>query len=621
MKIRFMLSGLAFTFLIVYLLLLGCVNHSRPQMTENPPAWANEVVWYQIFVERFYNGDSLNDPTPSTISTHSDFFKVPENWHITPWTRNWYAQDDWATQLSDNFYANLQLRRYGGDLQGVMNKLDYLQELGVTAIYFNPLNDAPSLHKYDARNFHHIDINFGPDPEGDLKIIKRENPDDVTTWQWTSADRLFLNLVDSLHRRGMRVILDYSWNHTGVEFWAWRNLIQNGKNSPFADWYSILRFDDPQTPQNEFDYRGWIDIKSLPEIKKVNTTEEHRSGFPFEGDLNYEAKKHVLAVTQRWLAPDGDLKNGIDGFRLDGADHIPMGFWRDYREFVRKLNPEAYLVGELWWQDFPDHLMNPEPYLKGDVFDAAMFYQLYRPARYFFAQTDYSINSAQLADSLMFQWNRIRPETRFAMMNTASTHDSPRLLTSFGNRNKYKFSAKPSDNSKYYAGAPTNETRARVRLYLLHQFTTIGAPHVFNGEEMGMWGADDPDCRKPLWWPEMRFEPENRLGLSENDTASDPVQFDNETFNWYKKLIAMRKQNPVLSHGALVFLPSDKKVLAYKRVEAENEILTVLNAGNEIIHFQLNQGMKYKDILTGEEHKDQVIVEPIDGIVLRKIAE
>jgi glycosidase len=601
------------------IIVLSCSKQEIKTKEYTPPKWASKVIWYQIFVERFSNGDTNNDPRPENISTKSDFFSVPADWHITPWTQNWYQEDDWATELSDDFYSNLQLRRYGGDLQGVMNKLPYLTDLGITAIYFNPLNDAPSLHKYDARNYHHIDVNFGPDPIGDMKIMETENPDDPTSWKWTSADKLFLALVDSLHQRNIRVILDYSWNHTGVEFWAWRNILENGKDSPYKDWYSVVKYDDPSTADNEFDYRGWLNIKSLPEIKKVNTVEEHRNGYPFEGDLDAGAKSHVLAVTKRWLMPDGNLTNGIDGFRLDVADHVPMGFWRDYCQFVKKINPEALLVGEIWWEDYPDNLMNPVPYLKGDVFDAIMFYQIYRPARYFFAKTDFDITASQFVDSLQFQWNRLRPEVRYAMMNTASTHDTPRLLSTFNNRGKYKFKEKPAEDQNYLAGKPTEEAYQRVKLYLIHQFTNLGAPHIWNGEEMGMWGADDPDCRKPLWWAEFAFDNENRTIVSKNATVSDPVEFNVDQFNFYKQLIQIRKNESVLSLGDIDFLKKDGKLLVYKRFDQQDEIIICLNAGTTEVFFDLPSGNYYLDLISGEKIQKNVELNALEGKILKKL--
>lgn len=593
-------------------------EHKEKAMTNNlPPTWAKNAIWYQIFVERFNNGDIGNDPTPATMLSASDFRNMPKEWSITPWTQNWYEQEDWAKILGVNFYDGLQLRRYGGDLLGVLNKLDYLQELGINAVYFNPLNDAPSLHKYDARNYHHIDVNFGPDPQGDMAIIASENPDDPSTWQWTSADKMFLKVVDEMHKRGMKVILDYSWNHTGVEFWAWKDLVKNQEKSKYKDWYAITEFDNPETPENEFEYKGWLNIKSLPELKKVNTTEEHRNGYPFEGDLNPGAKKHVFDVTQRWLAPDGDTSKGIDGYRLDVADHVPMGFWRDYRKFVKNINPDAYLVGEIWWEDYPDDLMNPVPYVSGDVFDAVMFYQAYRPARYFFAKTDYEITASQLVDSLQFQWNRLQKPYRYSMMNTAATHDTPRLLSSFANPGMYKYRANPGGNPDYISGKPDEETYQREHLYLIHQFTNVGAPHIWNGDEMGMWGGDDPDCRKPLWWPEYNFEPEYRNNFQPGEKTFNSVGFNKVQFDFYKKMVTLRKENPVLSSGEIEFILAKGKKLAYKRFDEENEIIVFFNLENEQQSFNLENGKVFTDLLTDRnEITKNITLKPLNAAVL-----
>ncbi|MBI9065144.1 MAG: glycoside hydrolase family 13 protein, partial [Marinilabiliaceae bacterium] len=582
------------------------------------PQWSQEVIWYQIFVERFHNGDPANDPTPENIYAASNFTQVPEDWSITPWTSDWYEQEPWAKKLTNNYYDALQHRRYGGDLQGVIDKLDYLQDLGITAIYLNPINDAPSLHKYDARYYHHIDVNFGPDPQGDIALMATEEPNDPSTWKWTSADKLFLKLIEEVHQRDMRIIVDYSWNHTGVEFWAWKDVLKNQEQSPYKDWYSILRFDDPATPENEFDYKGWLNIKSLPELKKVNTTQAHKIGHPYEGDLNKGAKDHVLAVTKRWLAPNGDLSKGIDGYRLDVADHIPMGFWRDYRSFVKTVNPDAYLVGEIWWESWPDQLMNPVPYLEGDVFDAIMFYQIYKPARHFFAKTNAAINAQQFKDSLAFQWERIGEPNRYAMMNVSATHDTPRLLSSFNNPGKYKYQAKPNDDANYNTGRPDPESYQRARLYLMHQFTNIGAPHIWNGDEMGMWGADDPDCRKPLWWSDMTFHPENKNNISAKAAEYDEVAFNKQHFEFYKSLIQLRKSNSVLVNGELEFLESSKRVLAYRRFLKGEEIIVVLNAGTHSEQFELPNDAKYKSLMSKEIIKGPTVtVAPLSGLILK----
>jgi len=155
--------------LITLLMMTSCkqIQTQKNKTMDSPPEWAQEMIWYQIFVERFNNGDPANDPTRETIHAASDFRSVPEDWSVTPWTHNWYEREEWAKNLDVDFYGGLQMRRFGGDLQGILDKLDYLEELGVTALYLNPINDAPSLHKFDARNWRHVDVTFGPDPKGD----------------------------------------------------------------------------------------------------------------------------------------------------------------------------------------------------------------------------------------------------------------------------------------------------------------------------------------------------------------------------------------------------------------------------------------------------------------------
>jgi len=603
-------------FVLAFLLVLNGFSQETVTRTQ-PPQWAKNVIWYQIFVERFYNGDTTNDPKPQNMySASSD--PIPPHWRITPWTQDWYTEDDWAKTDGKSFYPNLQYRRYGGDLQGVLDKLNYLSDLGITAIYLNPVNDAPSLHKYDARNYRHVDVNFGPDPVGDNKIMASEDPGDPATWKWTAADKLFLKLIREVHKRGMKIILDYSWNHTGVEYWAFKDIKKNQQNSPYKNWYTILSFDNPATPQNEFKYKGWLNIMSLPEIRKINVKGKHEYGYPYEGNINTGAKKQIFAVTKRWLAPDGNTANGIDGYRLDVADQIPMGFWRDYRKFVKSVKPTAYLVGEIWWTHWPDVLMNPAPYLKGDVFDAVMFYQIYRPARSFFAKTNFPITAQQFVDSLQFQWNRLAKPFRYAMMDVAATHDTPRLLSSFYNPGKYKYHAKPNENPDYRTGKPDAETYKRVDLYLIHQFTNVGAPQIWNGDEMGMWGADDPDCRKPLWWPEYHFQPETRTNIQPVPKKYDSVGFNKSQYLFYKKLIQIRKENPVLSTGNIQFLKTSGKVLAYKRFDATNEIYVLFNLENTPQPFILPAFDHYVDLLNGDVYNQVVQIKPLTALILKK---
>ena len=602
---------------------LFCLNFALAQNKQTPfnepPSWAKSVIWYQIFVERFNNGDKSNDPKPENMDVPFMKIKTPDGWSVTPWTWDWNKLENWAVKTGKSFNDVVQYRRYGGDLQGVLNKLDYLQDLGVTALFMNPLNDAPSMHKYDARSYHHIDVNFGPDPDGDNKIIASEQPNEPATWKWTSADKMFLKLVDEAHKRGMKIIMDYSWNHTGTSFWAFEDVVKNQSKSEFKDWYNITSFDNPVTAENEFAYEGWLGNKYLPEIKKVDLTTERKTGHAYEGNINEGAKQYIFSVTKRWLAPDGNATKGIDGYRLDVADHIGLGFWRDYRKFVRSVQPEAYLIGEIWWEQWPDQLMNPVPFTSGDVFDAVMFYQSYRPARYFFAKTISEIDAAQLKDSLEYQWNRLLPANRYAMMNTSSTHDTPRLLSDFYNPNKYKFHANPNEDKDYKTGKPDAESYQRLQLYLVHLFTTIGAPQIWNGEEMGMWGADDPNCRKPLIWKEYKFDPETRNNFQHGSKTYNKVVFDQSQFNFYKKLIKIRKDNPVLSTGDIRFLFTQGKKLEYERFNSKDEIIVLFNLESTSQSFTLPTNTSWIDLLTNKKITvHSITLKTLSSTILKK---
>jgi len=585
-------------FLAVYLAAISLDQAQSAVLPfDEPPAWAREAVWYQIFVERFRNGDPSNDTQPEFMQGAYPGY-VTANWKVTPWNQDWYEQQDWARADGGGFYKAVQARRFGGDLQGVLDKLDYLQDLGVTAIYFNPLNDSPSLHKYDARHYRHIDRTFGPDPAGDSAIIDAEDPLDPAAWHWTAADRLFLKLIGELHRRGMRLIMDYSWNHTGVTFWAWEDLKKNQTRSRFRDWFDITSFDDPATEENEFGYEGWLGVKTLPELKKVNVVGKRR-GYPFEGDLQPEVKQHVFNVTRRWLDPngDGDPSDGVDGFRLDVAAHVPLGFWRDYRKFVRRINPEAFLVGEAWWTKWPDQLMDPRPFLRGDIFDSVMHYQWYKPARRYFAQANGGLKPSELVAQMKRVYTGYDRSTIQNLMNLAASHDSPRLATSFQNKHQYKYRMGARGNPELDLDPPSETTLCEMRMMLLHQFTFVSAPHIWNGDERGMWGADDPDCRKPLVWEDIDHRPQIYLPDGKK-TKPIVVKPNLELLDYYRTLIALRKQRPELVYGELQYtLVNDKAMtLAYRRSIADRETIIAFNRSDksQIIPLSRNTDTMFK---------------------------
>lgn len=609
-------------FLSLTLMILSCRSEKNSEASssirettafEDPPQWAQEVVWYQIFVERFRNGDLSNDPTPKDMEgTYPGF--VPEDWKITPWTQDWYKEDGYFKTLEkgNDFYGNpvsdfgqkSQLRRYGGDLQGVLDALDYIDSLGVSAIYFNPVNDAPSLHKYDARYWRHIDRNFGPDPKGDVKKMEAENNVDPSTWTWTEADKMFLQVVDELHQRGIKVIMDFSWNHTGHTFWAWNDLVEKQEKSEFKDWYWIKSFDDPDTEEDEFDYRGWFGVVDLPEIKETSYADHSVKVEVMEGDIySQDAKDHIFAVTRRWLDPngDGDPSDGVDGFRLDVAAEVPLGFWRDYRKVVRGLNPDTYLVGEVWWEQWPGKLLDPVDFVKGDVFDAQMNYRWYRAIRAYFNSSP-PISTSALIDSLDSYRSNLRPQTPYAMMNLGASHDAPRVATSLFNPNNYKMGTNPSPENDYKIHKPDEKTYKTLRLLLAQQYTYIGAPHIWAGDEMGMWGADDPNCRKPLIWPDMTFEAES-ASLYGRERPTDEVKFNEELFSFYQKLIKLRDDFPVLKNGDIEFArySDESGILSYKRFDEETTVWTFFNNSEETRHVNVDLPGSWVDALGNAE--------------------
>ncbi|SVD46962.1 uncharacterized protein METZ01_LOCUS399816, partial [marine metagenome] len=284
--------------------------------------------------------DHENDPDLESLKGTWPYEEITW-WEITPWTSDWYEFQPWEKANGYDHRYQFQWRRYGGDIQGIIDKLDYLKELGVNAIYLNPIFESPSSHKYGAKYFHHVDNNFGPDPVGDSIIWETESPENPDTWRWTSADLLFLDLIREVHSRDMHIIIDGVFNHVGIPFWALQDVFDNGKKSEYAEWFKVKQWDDPNTPENEFDYEGWFGIKDLAELK------ENSDG------LLPPIEEHIHAVVKRWMDPnnDGDPSDGIDGWRLDVAELVNINFWKKFRGWVNEINPDAYLTGEVWWED------------------------------------------------------------------------------------------------------------------------------------------------------------------------------------------------------------------------------------------------------------------------------
>jgi glycosidase len=318
----------------------------------------------------------------------------------------------------------------------------------------------------------------------------------------------------------------------------------------------------------------------------------------------------------------------VDGFRLDVAGEIPMGFWRDYRKEVRSVNPEAYLVGEIWWLEWPDKLLGPKIFLGGDQFDAIMNYRWFRVARGFFGQAEPVLTPSEFVRWIKGINKGISTDNIQAMMNVASSHDTPRLSTSLYNKTMDKYKAKLSDNPDYKINKPDEITRKEQLILLIHQFTYTGAPQIWNGEEVGMWGADDPDCRKPLVWDDIVYRDEVANYDPARSRSADKVYPDTVLLSFYTKLAKMRRENPVLVYGDLKFLVADdeKMILAYRRKFKTNEIIVVFNRSDKTQSVKipaLKRG-EYRNILSADgvsfenEKSGDLVLEPLSAVVLKK---
>ncbi len=566
---------------------------------DSPPLWAKHAVWYQIFPERFRNGDITNDPTVQDIQG-SWPHEVPDQWGISLWTGDWYALQQWEKPATKGFYYFAQQRRYGGDLQGVIDKLDYLHDLGINAIYFNPLFEAPSLHKYDASMYHHIDNNFGPDPEGDRVQWEKEDPADPATWVWTSADRLFLKLLNEAHHRGIKVIIDGVFNHVGLTFWAFRDVQKNGLTSPYKDWFIIKSWDDPATTKNEFDYAGWYGVRELPEIRED------------ENGLVAGPREHVHSIVKRWMDPngDGDPSDGIDGWRLDVAEMVAIPFWRDFRKWVRAINPEAYIVGEVWWEDWKNGKMfNAEPWLRGDVFDAVMNYRLAREVAHFFKDRQNRISPTEFDERLRTLRTDYRQQNTEALMNIFGGHDTDRLASQIVNPDaKYDAHVGVADNRAYDVRKPNKKEIEIQKLMILFQMTYVGAPHIYYGDEAGMWGADDPDDRKPMLWEDMKYSDEVSHPFG-SPRPRDKNIFNEDLFDWYRRMIHLRNSNEALRLGSFTTVAADntKDCYVYLRSSAEQKVLVLINNSSSPQRVKIDKSIMgdivWTDLLSGKEMK------------------
>lgn len=554
------------------------------------PYWPRRVVWYQIFPERFRNGDPTNDPTLESIKgswphDHSS------PWQIHPWTSDWYELQPYENENGRDIWFNIQRRRYGGDLQGIIDKLDYLKDLGIGAIYLNPVFEAPSLHKYDGATFHHIDPHFGPDPSGDRELIKKEIPHDPSTWVWTSADKLFLKLIDEVHKRDMKIIIDGVFNHMGLNSWAFQDVVANQINSTYKDWFAIKSWDDP-IKGTKFDYEGWFGVKELPELR------ENENGI-VDGP-----KQYIFNITKRWMDPNGDgnPSDGIDGWRLDVAFCVEHQFWKDWRKHLKAINPEAYITAEII-EPIEDLL----PYLQGDEFDAVMNYNYLFICSEYFLDDKTAISTTEFDKQLKKLRDAFPDCVTYVQQNLHGSHDTQRMSSHIVNRDKYKIRNWGDTFEKWKGSNPDYNTRKpnfleiqKLKLMLLFQMTYVGAPYIYYGDEAGMWGANDPCSRKPMVWDDLDYQNERLLPDQSFKPDEDEVKFDTEIFNFYRKIISIRNANSALQNGSFTTLMIDNvsNIYAFARQDDYQQVLVVLNKSDQARTIRLSTGHRefYRDL-------------------------
>ncbi|MEA3351499.1 MAG: glycoside hydrolase family 13 protein [Chloroflexota bacterium] len=458
------------------------------------PYWVQDAVFYQIFPDRFANGDVRNDPP-----------------NVHPWG-------------SEPTVWNFM----GGDLRGVIQHFDYLLDLGITAIYFNPIFLATSNHRYNISDYYRIDPKLG-------------DMDD------------FRALLEVAHRNDVRVIVDGVFNHCGRGFFAFNDALENGEHSPYKDWFHISEF-----PVNGYDeskpgrYKAWWNFRSLP---KFNTD-------------NPAVRNYIFDVARYWI------EQGADGWRLDVPNEIDDDtFWAEFRHVVKSTNREAYIFGEIWEAD---------PRWVGDHHcDGLMNYPVREALMKFLQGEETACEFADRVEGLLERYPR---ENVYAMYVPLGSHDTERLMTLLG------------------------EDIGKVKLAFAFQFAYPGAPAIYYGDEVGMKGGKDPDCRRAFPW--------------------DREEQNEELRSWVKRLISLRKRMPSLRRGEYqhVFIDRKRCTYAFARVLGDEVVLVVLNASSSRRHLRLpvdalgwNDGRIVRDLLGTKEYivsGDELIVtlKPWGGI-------
>jgi glycosidase len=373
----------------------------------------------------------------------------------------------------------------------------------------------------------------------------------------------------------MRVIIDGVFNHTATDFFAFADIRERQKESKYKDWYTILSWADPGSKdRKKFDWAGWDGIKSLPEFAEV-TDEKGRK------NLHPEVKAYIFAITRRWMDPngDGDPSDGIDGWRLDVAEKVGDGFWQEWNALVKSINPHAYTTAEIWGE--------ASGYLERTKFDAAMNYHAFAiPIKG--GLIDGTLPVREFVRTMEDRRAKY-PEEQFArMMNLFDSHDTDRFASMIVNRDRTYYAGGEtfaydasiwagSTDKPYYVRKPDESDRKLQRMIVLFQVAYPGAPYLYYGTESGMWGADDPDNRKPMVWEGMKFEPQT-ISPAGQPKRNDDINFDGPLQSYYREALALRKKHPAMQDGGLQLIGAENstKMFGFARTGTET-VIAVFN--------------------------------------------